>query len=117
MLSSKDKALLIAKALEDKKGVDPLILDLKGLTLVADYFVLVSGKSKTQVQALAQGVMEALTANQVKELRLEGYNDAQWVLLDYGDVVVHIFQEEARRFYDLERLWGDAKRLHFAPHV
>jgi ribosome-associated protein len=117
LLEAKDKALLVAKALSAKKGQDIVILNLQGLTLVADYFVLATGKSGIQVQSLADNVLEELAKAGLKELRVEGLREARWVLVDYGDVVVHIFQEEDRRFYDLERLWGDAKRIEYGEET
>jgi len=102
-------AQLVAQAVEEKKGLDPVTLDLREITPIADYFVITSGTSAIQVQAIADRVEELLKENGVKLLRREGREHARWILLDYGDVVVHIFQEEERRFYDLERLWGDAR--------
>ncbi|MDS1029425.1 ribosome silencing factor [Bacillota bacterium LX-D] len=106
-----DKVSLIVQALYDKKGVDIVALKLQGLTLVADYFIIASGRSTNQVQALAKNVMDELGKSEIKELRVEGYREGRWVLLDYSDVVVHIFLDEARQFYGLERLWGDAEHV------
>lgn len=91
------------------KAEDSVILNLKGITLIADYFVLLSGRSSTQVQAIADSIEERLTEQGIKLLRREGYQEARWILLDFGSVVVHVFREEDRRFYSLERLWGDAR--------
>lgn len=102
-------ARLAYQAIEEKKGLNPVILDLRGITLIADYFIITSGTSTTQVQAIANRVEELLKDEGVKPLNIEGLNSARWVLLDYGSVVVHVFLEEERDFYDLERLWGDAK--------
>lgn len=110
MSEIKEKVALIAKALSEKKGFEIIIMDLTGLTLVADYFIIASGRTSTQVQALAHNVLEKMAEKGDKELRIEGKNEARWVLIDYGDVVVHIFQEEDRHFYNLEKLWGDAKQ-------
>jgi len=110
---SKAKALKIAEILHEKKGLDILLMELIGITLVADYFVIASGKSSTQVQALAHHVLEKMAEEGFDELRVEGKNEAHWVLIDYGDVVVHIFQEEDREFYNLERLWGNAKVIRY----
>lgn len=104
-------AQLAAQAIQGKKGLDPVILDLRGITLIADYFVIASGTSTVQVQAIASQVEESLETAGVELLHREGLNAARWVLLDFGDVVVHIFREEERRFYDLERLWGDARKV------
>ncbi len=94
-------------ALLDKKAEKLVVLNLQGLTALADYFVLATASSERQAQALADAVEAALKAEGRRPLSIEGYS-APWILLDYGDVVFHIFHDEARRFYGLERLWGDA---------
>ena len=95
-------------AAEDRKALDLKVLHLHQVSDFTDYFVICSGTNERQVQAIADAVQERLRANRVRPLHVEGYNRGQWVLLDYGDLVVHVFQEEPRRFYALERLWGDA---------
>jgi ribosome-associated protein len=95
-------------AAEDRKAVELKVLHLQKISDFTDYFLICSGTSERQVQAIADAVQEKLRAGRVRPLHVEGYNRGQWVLLDYGDLVVHIFQEEPRRFYSLERLWGDA---------
>ncbi len=95
-------------AADDRKALDLKVLHLQKVSDFTDYFLICSGTSERQVQAIADGVQERLRANRVRPLHVEGYNRGQWVLLDYGDLVVHVFQEEPRRFYALERLWGDA---------
>ncbi len=95
-------------AADDRKALELKVLHLQQVSDFTDYFLICSGASERQVQAIADAVQERLRANRVRPLHVEGYNRAQWVLLDYGDLVVHVFQEEPRRFYALERLWGDA---------
>jgi len=95
-------------AAEDRKALELKVLHLQQVSDFTDYFLICSGTSERQVQAIADAVQERLRANRVRPLHVEGYNRGQWVLLDYGDLVVHVFQEEQRRFYALERLWGDA---------
>jgi ribosome-associated protein len=95
-------------AAEDRKAADLKVLYLQQVSDFTDYFLICSGTNERQVQAIADGVEERLRTNKVRPLHIEGYNRAQWVLLDYGDLVVHVFLEEPRRFYALERLWGDA---------
>lgn len=95
-------------AADDRKALDLKVLHLQQVSDFTDYFLICSGSSERQVQAIADAVQERLRANHVRPLHVEGYNRGQWVLLDYGDLVVHVFQEEPRRFYALERLWGDA---------
>jgi ribosome-associated protein len=95
-------------AADDRKAIDLKVLHLEKVTDFTDYFLICSGTSERQVQAIADSVLERLREEKVRPLHMEGYNRGQWVLLDYGDFVVHIFQEEPRKFYALERLWGDA---------
>jgi ribosome-associated protein len=95
-------------ALLDKKAEKLVVLNLQGLTTISDYFVLATAGSNRQAQALSDAVEMALRAEGRRPLSIEGYRSAVWILLDYGDVVFHVFHDEARRFYGLERLWGDA---------
>ena len=95
-------------AAEDRKARDVRVLRLGDVTDFTDYFLICSGASDRQVQAIADAIVERLREDGVRPLHVEGHHRAQWVLLDYGDVVVHVFQEEPRRFYALERLWRDA---------
>ena len=108
---SLQKVLLIGKALSERKGKDLLILDVAKQSSFTDYFVLVSGRSIRQVQALADHVQEALREKKMKPLGVEGVREGGWVLLDYGDVIVHVFYEPTRQFYDLESLWSDAQKV------
>ena len=98
-------------AAQDKKARDIITLEIKKLSTIADYFVIMSAGSTAQAQAIADYIEEKLLERQRAVLRREGYNRANWILLDFGDVVVHIFKEEDRRFYNLEQLWGDAPSL------
>lgn len=95
-------------ALLDKKAEKLVVLNLQGLTTISDYFVLATAGSDRQAQALSDAVELALKAAGRRPLSIEGYSSAAWILLDYGEVVFHVFHDEARRFYGLERLWGDA---------
>ncbi len=108
---SKTKSLLCLKAALEKKALDPVLLELKGMTSFTDYFLLCSGKSDRQVQAIAQGIEEALKKKGIRPLGQEGITGGRWILLDYGEVVVHIFLEPVRGVYDLEGLWIDAPRI------
>lgn len=108
---SRKAAEIAAQALEAKKGRDITVLGIYKVTLIADFFVIASGSSSVHVKALADEVEEKLEEHGIKILHKEGYNDARWVLLDYGDVVVHVFHERERDFYDLERLWADAEKV------
>jgi len=104
------KALLCAQAALDKKAYDLLILEVSALTSVADYFVLCTGRSDIQVQAICRAIEEALAKTNIRLLAIEGYTHGQWVLIDCGDVVVHVFYENVREFYNLEGLWVQAPR-------
>ena len=95
-------------AAEDKKAIDTRVLDIRELSIIADYFVICSGRSVPQVQAIAENIQEQLKKEGLPITHLEGFREGTWVLLDYGDVIVHVFQEAERQFYKLERLWGDA---------
>ena len=101
----------IYAAIDDKKGEDIRVLDISGVSVMADYFVIASGNNKNQVQAIADNVNEAMIKNKVELKATEGYNTAGWILMDYGDVIVHIFSKEDRLFYDLERIWRDGKPI------
>ncbi|MGZ4106632.1 MAG: ribosome silencing factor [Tumebacillaceae bacterium] len=100
-----------ADAAADKKANEVVVLDIHGLTVLADAFIICSGNSNTQVQAIAKGVKEKLEKRGIHLKAMEGYDEARWVLLDFGDVVVHVFRQEEREFYNLERVWGDAPQL------
>jgi ribosome-associated protein len=95
----------------DKKARDVVVLDLQGLTAITDYFVICSGESTTQVKAIAEEIEERFRAAGVKRLGIEGLSHSHWVLMDYNDVIIHIFEEETRKFYELEKLWIDAERI------
>ncbi len=107
-LSAEDLAREGVSAALDKKGADLLVLNLSGISSFADYFVICSATSERQAQAIADAVEERLRAAGRRPISVEGYAASRWILLDYGDVLFHVFLEEARRFYALERLWGDA---------
>ena len=98
-------------AAEDKKAVDIVLLDLRKAAGFADYFLICSGANPRQVHAIAEAVMEAVASDGTKPAHVEGYERSEWVLLDYFDFIVHIFAPETRRFYGLERLWGNAERV------
>jgi ribosome-associated protein len=110
-LTAEQAARTAASAADSKKGTDIVALQVTDLTSIADYFVLVTGGSSPHVNALFEAVDEALSHAGREPLHVEGRGEANWILMDYGDVVVHIFMEEVRGFYGLERLWGDAPRL------
>lgn len=102
------------KAAEDKQAVNLVVLDLRKAAGFTDFFVISSGTNPRQVRAIADGVMERLAAEGVKPAHVEGYDRAEWILLDYFDFIVHVFAPNTRIFYDLERLWGNADRIEVA---
>lgn len=108
---SKTKSLLCLKAAIEKKAQDPVLLELKGVASFTDYFLLCSGKSDRQVQAIAQAIEEVLKKKGIQPIGQEGMREGRWILIDYEDVVVHIFLEPVRKFYDLEGLWIDAPQV------
>ena len=108
-LESKTLAYKIADLALDKKAKQIIVMDLNGITAIADFFVLMSGDSDTQIKAIADHIVRELKGQEIRVYHKEGYNSLRWVLLDYVDVVVHVFKPETREFYGLERLWGDAK--------
>ncbi|MGN0369784.1 MAG: ribosome silencing factor [Butyrivibrio sp.] len=98
-------------AIEDKKGENIRIIDISGVSVIADYFIIANGNNVNQVQAIADSVDEIMVKNNLPAGRIEGYNSANWILMDYGNVIVHIFSKEDRLFYDLERIWRDGKNI------
>jgi ribosome-associated protein len=110
-LESKDKAVLSAVAAREKKASDILVLELKGLTPITDYFLICSGVTTRQVKAVAEAVKEKLSKETIYPSHIEGLPDSHWILMDYGDLVVHVFDEDTRHYYELEKLWGDAQKI------
>lgn len=114
-IESKDKSLLLAQLMRDRKAQDVVVLDLTKLVSYTDYFVICTGRSDRQVQAIAEHLEKELRDRKMKPRAVEGFSAARWVLMDFEDVVVHIFQKQVREFYDLEGLWSDAPRLQLPP--
>lgn len=113
-ITPQEMSRLIAEAASDKKARDIVIMDMSQLTPTTDYFIVCSAASNTQVKAIADSIEDKLMEEkQIAFMHKEGYREGGWVLLDYGDCVAHIFIEEDRQFYNLERLWGDAPLEHY----
>ena len=110
-LKSRDLAIQAAEAALKKKALDVIILDLSGLTFIADFFVICSGESTTQVKAVAEFIEQEFANKRLKPLGVEGAVYSHWILLDYGDVIIHVFEKETRAYYNLEKLWMDAKTI------
>lgn len=112
-MTSLETAKKAAKALSSKKGVDIKIISVNDVSILADYFVIGTGTNSTQVKALAEEVEYQLDKEGISVSNIEGHRTSSWILLDYVDVIVHVFSEEARNYYDLERLWKDGKEIEF----
>ena len=113
MADSKSKEMVKAaiEAMKDKKAEDIRVIDISNVSVIADYFVIASGSNTNQVQAMADSVREALGRAGHEPRQVEGYGSANWILMDYNDIIVHIFSDESRTFYDLERIWRDGKEV------
>lgn len=107
----KQKFKLCVKAALKKKAFDLIVLDIKEISSFADYFILCSGNSNRQVQAIASSIEYDLKKKGIYPLGIEGFNEGKWVLLDYDDIIIHVFYHQIREFYELERLWDDAPRI------
>ena len=112
-----ERVLAALHAASEKKALDPVVLDLREIASFTDFFVIVSGANERQVQAIADEVYETLKKSGHAAARVECYKTAEWILLDYGDFVVHVFEQKARKFYDLERLWRESKRVELPPEL
>lgn len=111
MEQSKEMARIAYRALDDKKGEEIKIIDIAGVSVLADYFIIANGTNESQVRALVDNVEEELQKSGYSVKQREGYGSGKWVLLDFGDIIVHIFDKENRLFYDLERIWRDGKTV------
>jgi len=117
MMTSYESAVLLAKALDSKKGIDIKVLRTAELTTLADYFVICSATSSTQIKALSDACEKVMDEAGEPAHHVEGHHGGTWVLLDFSTVVVHVFTDEARKFYDLERLWGDAEPVDVSAEL
>ena len=111
MEQSKEMARIACHALDEKKGEDIKLIDIAGVSVLADYFIIANGTNESQVRALVDNVEEVLHKSGYEVKQREGYGSGKWVLLDFGDIIVHVFDKENRLFYDLERIWRDGKAI------
>lgn len=111
MSTSKNMAKLAYDALSEKKGEDIRVIEIGDISIIADYFIIANGTNSSQVRALVDSVENILGRNGFDPKRIEGINTASWILMDYGDVIIHVFSKEDRLFYDLERIWRDGKTI------
>jgi len=114
MVNALETAQLCAGGAESKKAFDIQILDIRELTVIADYFVICSGSNTTQVSAIADSIGQTLAQAGARYSHVEGASESHWVLMDYADVIVHVFEEQTRTYYSLEKLWGEAPRIPVA---
>ena len=114
-LETEDAVTMAAHAASDKKATDLVVLDLRKVATFTEYFLICTGTSTRQVQAISDAIEEALRKNGKRPSHIEGYSSGEWILLDYGDFIAHVFGAPSRRFYDLERLWRDAPRVEIKP--
>ena len=111
MADSKNMLKVIIDALQDKKAEDIRVIDISNVSVIADYFVIASGSNTNQIQAMVDNVEEEMFKAGFDDPKVEGYNTASWILLDYNDVIVHVFSEDDRAFYNIERIWRDGKEV------
>jgi ribosome-associated protein len=114
-LTAEEKAVLTSRVAADKKAMQVLVLDMRDASSMTDYFLICSGGSERQVQAIADAIDEQLSQSGIASLGVEGYREGHWILMDYGDLIVHIFSGETREFYGLEQLWANAPKLEVNP--
>ena len=117
LLETKEYALLAAEAATEKKATDVVVLDVASTLVITDYFIIASGSTDRQVRAVAEEIEHKLKEAGLRVIGREGEREAKWILLDFGDVVAHVFQPDEREFYRLEKLWSDAEQLLLAPET
>lgn len=113
-MTSREMAKMASLAIDDKKGMNIKIIDISKISVLADYFIIASGSNKNQVQAIADNIQEEFGRAGCECRQIEGYQTANWILLDYGDIIIHVFSDEDRLFYDLERIWRDGQSIEMA---
>lgn len=111
MSQAKEMAKLAYEALDEKQGEDIRVIDISNVSIIADYFIIANGSNESQVKALVENVMEKLEKSGYEIKQREGYGLGNWVLLDFGDIIIHVFDKENRLFYNLERIWSDGKAI------
>lgn len=109
--TAKKMAAIAYAALDEKQGEDIRVIDISEITIIADYFIIANGTNRNQVQALIDSVEEALEKVNCRVKQIEGYDSANWILMDYGDIIIHVFDQENRLLYDLEKMWRDGTQV------
>jgi len=113
-MNSRQMAGIAYRALDSKKAENIQVIDISGISVMADYFIIADGLNQNQIQAMCDAVEEALYKEGISVKQIEGNRNSSWILMDYGDIIVHVFSKEDRLFYDLERIWGDGKFIDAA---
>ena len=117
MITSEEKVRIILKAADDKQAREMVLLNLSGLTMMTDYFFICSGSSNVHMRTITDNILEAMKHAGMGGIRVEGYESAQWILLDYGDIVVHVMAPEQREYYGLERFWNEAEKVPISSTI
>jgi len=112
MINNKEALKIAIAALEEKKGENIKVIDISNVSVMADYFVIASGKNINQIKAMADEVEDKLSKEKIEPKQIEGANSSGWILMDYRDFIIHIFNEEQRLYYDIERIWSDGKNIN-----
>ncbi len=110
----KEAVKMIVNAIEDKKGEEVRVIDISKVSVIGDFFIIASGNNRSQIQAIADDISEKLGRAGLEQKNIEGYQNANWVLIDFGDIIVHLFDQENRSFYDLDRIWRDGDTVDVA---
>lgn len=113
MLSQEEEVKLIADIAAEEKAVDVLVMQVSDLTIIADYFIIASGRNTVHIRSIADAVISKLNEREINILRIDGYEDGKWIVIDLGAIIFHIFHEQERDHYNLEKLWGDAPKVEF----
>src|SRR5215510_14570171 len=116
-LSTEEKAALMNRIVTDRKALDVVVLDMRDVSSITDYFLICSGGSERQVRAIADAIDEELGPLGIASLGVEGYREGHWILMNYGDVIGHVFSQDTRAYYDLERLWANAPRIDLSAEI
>ncbi len=117
MITSEEKVRIIVKAADDKQAREMVLLNLSGLTMMTDYFFICSGSSNVHMRTITDNILEAMKHAGMGGIRVEGYESAQWILLDYGDIVVHVMAPEQREYYGLEHFWNEAEKVPISSTI
>lgn len=116
-MEQKELATFAAKIADEKHAENIVLLEMDGISLIADYFLICHGNSEKQVQAIAEAIKEEVSSKGIDVKRMEGFHEGRWILIDLGAVIVHVFHKDERNYYNLEKLWGDAPRIQYENFI